>query len=294
MNPIGLSFLDGSALFARLTLVGVAGALFIRFGTGFLRPFLTLLLLAGLAAVLLSAVPLPGWLYLIWILPAGAILIFGNWPGASALLRFHAFAVLFAATLVILLAEGPRQRSPRIPVEAGQTLYVAGDSISAGLNTGERCWPEVLAAATSLRVVNLAEPGATVESALAQLRKIAKPGALVLLEIGGNDLLDRTAPSVFETRLAKLVSALRAVDHRILMFELPLFPFQNAYGQAQRSVAIRCQIPLFPRRHFARVLGLKDGTLDGLHLTQKGHDEMARRVASLLRIEGASQKGPTQ
>ena len=32
---------------------------------------------------------------------------------------------------------------------------------------------------------------------------------------------------------------------------------------------------------------LPDGTLDGLHLTQKGHDEMARRVGGLLRIEAA-------
>ena len=28
-----------------------------------------------------------------------------------------------------------------------------------------------------------------------------------------------------------------------------------------------------------------DDTRDGLHLTQKGHDEMARRVAGLLRFE---------
>ena len=71
------------------------------------------------------------------------------------------------------------------------------------------------------------------------------------------------------------------------MFELPLFPFQNAYGRAQRAVAKRHAVALIPRRHFARVLGMKDGTLDGLHLTQKGHDEMARRVAALLRFEPA-------
>ena len=44
-------------------------------------------------------------------------------------------------------------------------------------------------------------------------------------------------------------------------------------------------VALIPRRHFARVLGMENGTLDGLHLTQKGHDEMARRVVALLRIE---------
>ena len=287
MNPIGLMFLDGTAMFAGLALVLGAGTLFVRFSGGFSRPILTVMLLVGLGAVLLSAVPLPGWLYALWFLPVVAVLVLGNLSGASPLLRFRAFAVLLAASAAILLAEGPRVRSPRIRVDAGQALYVVGDSISAGIGSVERCWPEVLASATSLRVVNLAEPGATTQSALAQFPRIAEPNALVLLEIGGNDLLDRKGASIFEAHLDKLVSALRADGHDVAMFELPLFPFQNAYGRAQRAVAKRHAVALIPRRHFARVLGMKDGTLDGLHLTQKGHDEMARRVAALLQIEPA-------
>ena len=287
MNPIGLMFLDGTALFAGLALALGAGALFVRFGAGFGRPVLTVLLLAGLGAVLLSAVPMSGWLYALWFLPAVAVLVLGNLSGATPALRFRAFAVLLAVSAAILLAEGPRVRSPRIRADAGQVLYVVGDSISAGLGTGERCWPEVLAAATSLRVVNLAEPGATVQSALTQVPRIAEPSSLVLLEIGGNDLLDRKGAAIFETHLDKLVSVLRTNGHAVAMFELPLFPFQNAYGHVQRAVAKRHAVALIPRRHFARVLGMPDGTLDGLHLTQKGHDEMARRVAALLRTEPA-------
>ena len=287
MNPIGLMFLDGTALLAGLALALGAGALFTRFGAGILRPILTLLLLAGLAMVLLSAVPLSGWLYALWILPAVAVFVLGNMSRASSLLRFRAFGVLFAATAILLLAESPRLRTPRLRIDAGQTVYVVGDSISAGIGSGERCWPEVLATATKLRAENLAEPGATIQSAAAQLRRITEPGALVLLEIGGNDLLNRESAAAFAAHLDELVSGLRATGHDVAMFELPLFPFQNAYGRAQRAVAKRHAVALIPRRHFARVLGMKDGTLDGLHLTQRGHDEMARRVAALLRIDAA-------
>ena len=285
MNPLGLMFLDGTALFAGLAVVLAAGAMFVRSGTGLLRPISTVLLLAGFAAVLLSAVPLPSWLYALWILPAGAILVLGNLPGAAPVLRFRAFGALCAASLFLLLAEAPHLRAPRIRLAADQSVYVVGDSISAGIGSGERCWPEVLAAATSVRVVNLAEPGATTQSALAQVPRIAESNAVVLLEIGGNDLLDRKGAATFETHLDQLVSVLRANGHDVAMFELPLFPFQNAYGRAQRAVAKRHAVALIPRRHFARVLGMENGTLDGLHLTQKGHDEMARRVAALLRIE---------
>ena len=285
MNPLGLMFLDGTALFAGLALVLAAGAGFVRSGTGLLRPVLTVLSLAGLAAVLLSAVPLPGWLYALWILPAVAVLVLGNLPGAAPALRFRAFGALCAASLLLLLAEAPHLRAPRIRVDADQSVYVVGDSISAGIGSGERCWPEVLAVSTSLRVVNLAEPGATTQSALGQVPRIAESNAVVLLEIGGNDLLDRKDAATFETHLDQLVSVLRANGHDVAMFELPLFPFQNAYGRAQRAVAKRHAVALIPRRHFARVLGMENGTLDGLHLTQKGHDEMARRVAALLWIK---------
>ena len=285
MNPLGLMFLDGTALFAGLALVLAAGAMFVRSGTGLLRPISTVLLLAGFAAVLLSAVPLPSWLYALWVLPAGAVLVLGNLPGAAPVLRFRAFGALCAASLFLLLAEAPHLRAPRIRLAAEQPVYVVGDSISAGIGSGERCWPEVLAASTSLRVVNLAEPGATTQSALGQVPRIAESNAVVLLEIGGNDLLDRKGAATFETHLDQLVSVLRANGHDVATFELPLFPFQNAYGRAQRAVAKRHAVALIPRRHFARVLGMPDGTLDGLHLTQKGHDEMARRVAALLRIE---------
>ncbi len=287
MNPLGLIFLDGTALLAGLALVLGAGALFVRSGTGTLRPISTVLLLVGFAAVFLSAVPLPKGLFIVWSVLALAVLVLGNLSDAAPALRFRAFAVLLAASLVLLLAEAPHLRSPRIRVDAGQPLYVVGDSISAGIGSGERCWPEVLAAATTLRVVNLAEPGATTQSALAQVPRIAESNAVVLLEIGGNDLLDRKDAATFEAHLDQLVSVLRANGHDVAMFELPLFPFQNAYGRAQRAVAKRHAVALIPRRHFARVLGMPDGTLDGLHLTQKGHDEMARRVAALFRIEPA-------
>ncbi len=63
--------------------------------------------------------------------------------------------------------------------------------------TQERCWPVILADMTQFRVVNLAQPGATVKSAMAQSKGIAESGSLVIVEIGGNDLLGGTDASDF-------------------------------------------------------------------------------------------------
>jgi len=66
------------------------------------------------------------------------------------------------------------------------------------------------------------------------------------------------------------------------MIELPLFPFQNAFGMAQRSAATKHGALLLPKRYFASVLGMENGTLDGLHLSQEGHDAMAKIMVSVI------------
>jgi acyl-CoA thioesterase I len=71
---------------------------------------------------------------------------------------------------------------------------------------------------------------------------------------------------------------------RCVMLELPLLPFHNGYGQAQRILARKHNIFLIPKSCITSVIGKTDNTLDGLHLSQKGHDALARSVFSLFRV----------
>jgi len=109
--------------------------------------------------------------------------------------------------------------------------------------------------------------------------------AIVILEIGGNDLIGETDAATFRNHLDLLVSSLRVQPHRVLMLELPLFPFQNAFGAAQRSIAAKYNASLLPKRCFAAVLGTENGTLDGLHLSQKGHEAMAKILVGVIQKE---------
>ena len=282
MNPLTLFLLDGTAFFAGLCAVLLSGPLLLFHPPGPFRAVLTASLLAGIAAVLLSAVPLPEWAYFLWVACTLAALLPVQWTDAVPGLRIRAATLLLAATAGLLLAELPRLRSPRLRNPDDVAIVVIGDSISAGIGTGERVWPEVLAELISRRVENRARPGATTRDAMQQASALPGSGTLVLLEIGGNDLLKRTNATAFRQHLDLLLAALRADGHDVLMFELPLFPFQNAYGRAQRTLARRHGVTLLPRRHFARALGRPGGTLDGIHLSQAGHDELARRLAAVL------------
>ena len=68
------------------------------------------------------------------------------------------------------------------------------------------------------------------------------------------------------------------------MFELPLFPFRQSYGKVQRQLAGEFNVILIPKRFLAGILLTPDGTVDGLHLSDAGHQQMADLVWSLTRL----------
>ncbi len=282
MNPILLKFANGTTFFVGLIIVIISEGLLFWYKNRITRPILTVLAIVGIILAIISATPLPIWAYTIWTVLAITCLILLNRLNPPQRLCKFGWSVLVAVTISLYFTEAPYQRSPHVIVPKGGTVYVLGDSISAGMGTKLCCWPEVLNNITQLRVINLAQPGATIESAITQAKKIVEQNSLVIIEIGGNDLLGGTDTFVFRAQLDNLVSLLCASQHEILMIELPLFPFQNAYGKAQRDICRKYDIAMLPKRFFAKVLGTKNGTIDGLHLSQAGHDTMALIIANVI------------
>jgi lysophospholipase L1-like esterase len=292
-NPIVLSFDDGTAFFAGVAAVALSLLLLVRFRTRLAAALLIVVAFIGIAVAISSATPLPVWAYAVWLGAVTATIVLCLWrPTPKA--RIASAGVLLATSIGMCTAEIPYHLVPRLSIGPNETIYVVGDSLSSGVDedrTGRpspklRCWPAVLGDMTHLTVVNLAKPGAKVQSALEQVEFAKQTNAVVILEIGGNDMFSDVA--IFRRQLDTLVSSLQG--HRaILMFELPLFPFQNAFGKAQREVAAKYGVILIPKRCLTAIWSSSGGTLDSLHFSQTGHDFMARMVAEVLKVEdGAS------
>ncbi|MBN2024269.1 MAG: hypothetical protein JW809_15910 [Pirellulales bacterium] len=301
MNPLLLTFADGTTFFAGLAMVVAAEAALLVVRGRVARSAVTVAAIIGMVLVVISATPLPLWAYAVWIVSAVAgIVVLPRTPVGCVLARTNRLVILVrasthptwlrAACLAMLVAcsaglaaaEWPYYLCPTVVVPEGATVYVLGDSISAGMGAPGRCWPEALGEIAPVKVVNLAQPGATAASALAQAEGVAEPRSLVIVEIGGNDLLGRTDAASFARDLDALVVSLHAEGHQILIMELPLYPLQNAFGQAQRQVAAKYGAALLPKRCFTRVLGTPGTTLDGVHLSRTGHEAMAGVVAGAL------------
>lgn len=300
---IAYFFASGAAYFAGAALIGLAACLPSR-SSRLLRGVATpVLAVTGMVGALLSATPSPVGLYLPWfgLTVAWLALRCVTRPATPrphnratpTTRRGGRFALrvdigLRCAVVILsiaaVLTEWPHTRNPRLTRRVTRTLYVIGDSISAGIGgSSEHTWPALLAHRRAIDVVNLAVAGATARSALAQAARAADPNAVVLVEIGGNDLLGGTAVARFEQDLAALLTALTGPHRLVVMVELPLLPFSNGYGAAQRRVARAAGVALIPKRHLAGVVSAAGATIDGLHLSNVGHELMERAMWSVLR-----------
>jgi acyl-CoA thioesterase-1 len=243
----------------------------------------------GLAIVVLSAAPLPYWLYLAavgatiaWLLREKAERT--RQPSGNRRLAAIRAALLGAWVLAIFL-ELPYHFPTKLWVRGGEDVYVIGDSVTAGVGDRIVTWPNLLSERTSFVIHDFSQAGAKSKSAMSQAEKLPSVADVVVLEIGGNDLLGTTTSPQFAQDLEALLAYVCERSDNVLMFELPLPPLCNEYGRIQRRLAARHGVRLVPKWQFMRVLAQPDSTSDSIHLSQPGQNRMAHVVASVLAVK---------
>jgi acyl-CoA thioesterase-1 len=313
MSIVALHIASGGAFFSGSACL-VVGMLVATFARRNLLPAIgRLFIMAGIVLIALSATPLPGWAWCVWgaAFVAWVVVRFGKVAGtlrvpcaASQTVsdehgsispvvcnegrgtrRVPATLPVIACTLSAVAWELSWQVPPRGMHVRGNRLVVIGDSLSAeDFTEGGDPWPTLLAREQGVEVENLAFSGAKAGSAAKRVTSEEFAGAVVLLEIGGNDLLGGTTPAEFERDLEALLRKVCGEveigdsSHLVMMLELPLPPTYNQFGEIQRRLARRYDVVLIPKRYFASVLIGEEATLDGLHLSPAGHKKMAEMV----------------
>jgi acyl-CoA thioesterase I len=285
MNPVALYFASGESLYA-----GVA----ILMLTIVVSPLLErqwLLRLRSVVAWLAVALIVTACVPFAWIVDASFLGLFATWFILSknrttgktlARVRGGAGAALFMLAFVLSLLEFSRRTMPLITGVPSDHLVVIGDSISSGIDPRVSSWPVVMQESTGVPVKNLARPGAQAMDGEAMASQIKPEDRIVIVEIGGNDLLLGTPSKEFAQSLDATLSKLASPGRTVAMFELPLLPNKIAYGQIQRRLAAKYGVFLIPKRYFANVISGADATSDGLHLSDVGARRMATFVAQAL------------
>lgn len=196
---------------------------------------------------------------------------------------------LFVALCALLLLAAC-ERAPTLPRLSPHDIIVAfGDSLTHGTGASEAtAYPAVLATLTGRTVINAGVPGDTTSSGLQRLPEVLaeyKP-RLVLLCLGGNDMLKRQSAASTENNLRLLVQTIRASGANVVLIGVPEPKLFGGAPDFYTRVAKDMKLPL-ERDAFNDVL--KDNRLksDPIHANAAGYRQVAERLAAFLKEAGA-------
>ncbi|MDP1563929.1 MAG: GDSL-type esterase/lipase family protein [Pirellulaceae bacterium] len=279
MNWLVYHITSGHAFFTGIALVILAVLVSSR-NKPIANRIAVLAFLVGAVAIAISSTPIPYWYYVVALVPTVA------WVISRYVKSWNRWAptAMIAVWLVAAAIEIPYHITPALTPVTSRSITVIGDSVTAGMGVRDKSkkWPAILADQHGLAVQNISHMGETAATALKRVKKQGISAPIVIVEIGGNDLLGSTTSAEFELDLNALLAHITAPNRQVIMFELPLPPFCHEYGRIQRALARKHRVALIPKRIFLSVLAADDSTLDTIHLSQAGHDRMANCVWQLI------------
>ncbi|MBS1369835.1 MAG: hypothetical protein HPZ91_07775 [Lentisphaeria bacterium] len=285
MHPVLMFIASGWIFWSGTGTLLAAVLLGIRARRGMALSLVAVAASLGALQIAVSSVPVSGWIF--WpLLGAAAAMVATLRLDSPA--RYAAPALTAALVLAAAAFEVPYWPD-NAPAGCSGRVWVLADSISSGIGfSGETVWSTLLDREHPGRIVNRAVPGSKVVSSLKILKERFDfaPGDVLLIELGGNDMLGGVPGGEFHGKLDGLLAEAAVKGVPVVMFELPLPPFRSSYLRAQRQLAAKYRVTLIPRRRFAAVFRGPESVVDGLHLSNYGHEKMAGVVAEYIRFGG--------
>jgi lysophospholipase L1-like esterase len=282
--PLFLYFASGESLYLGVGLL-IMAIVMSSFRKPYWLPYARILATwIGVAMIVMASPPLSRNVVIFLVIIFFIWLVTSAKSRATSWISLQTFTscVLLVSVLVLCAIEYRHRRMPKMHTQIDDHLVVLGDSISAGVGGSTATWPSIMQTVTGVEVKNLSKAGAVVADGFVMAERIGPRDHLILVELGGNDLLSGEPLEIFSGNLERLMMRIVVPGRTVVMFELPLIPTAVAYGQAQRRIAAKYGVVLIPKRFLVYALSGRDATYDGIHLTNAGATRMAAIVAEIF------------
>lgn len=177
---------------------------------------------------------------------------------------------------------------PRLSYDA--KILAFGDSLTAGNGaTREQAYPAVLAQLTRRTVINAGVPGETTEQGAHRLSLVLdqEQPRLVILCLGGNDLLRRVDPALTRSNLEGMIRELQRRGIPTMLLGVPKPALMGLKAEPMYAeLAQRYGLPI-ENDALPELLGDQSRKSDPIHLNAQGYRELAEAIAKLLKASGA-------
>lgn len=164
-------------------------------------------------------------------------------------------------------------------------VVVLGDSLSAGVDIPrEATWVSLVAERLKHNIVNHSTTGLTTAAALPMVKEEVIPLSprLVVVELGGNDALQRVEQTATRANLQSIIEQLHGERIPVLLLGvkggLMSDPYENMYSDLSRK-----NKTAYISNILDGLLGHPELLVDQFHPNAKGHEMMANRIEPVLK-----------
>lgn len=171
------------------------------------------------------------------------------------------------------------------PIPSGSTILAIGDSLTQGVGTSEdKAYPAVLARLLNQPVINAGLSGNTSTQALQRLPVLLSKyrPTLVIICIGGNDMLKRHQASVLKKNLAEMIVLSQQAGAQVMLIGVPEASLSMKVPELYKNIAEKYQVTLDDKtlRELLRDSQYKSDTV---HLNATGYQALANQIYLLIK-----------
>jgi len=195
----------------------------------------------------------------------------------------------FALVLALVAASCGQKVPPVAPIGPSEVIVAFGDSLTYGTGAKEdESYPSVLAQLIGRKVVRSGVPGEMTGGALARLESVIdeyRP-ALVIVCLGGNDMLRKLNDAEIVSNLRAIIKSLKERGIAVVLVGVPRPALLTSAAAFYGELAKEYHIP-YEGKVLTDVMHQLDLKADLIHPNAKGYHRMAEAIAELLKKAGA-------
>ena len=199
-------------------------------------------------------------------------------------------------SFAIILAACSKQHKIPLSFSSNDVIVAFGDSLTFGYGASpQKSYPDILQSLINIKIVNMGQNGATTADSISRLDDVLEHNPkLVLVSLGGNDMLRKYSDSSIVNNLSIIIKTLKQKKIEVILIAQPRPSAVGVYitgltdADFYEKIAKEEKIPLISQA-FSKPLSKDNLKSDLIHLNNEGYQLVAydihKQIQKYYKIE---------